>query len=184
MKNGNDRGRALSASEREFLDNLLRKTQPTLIRILKYKLGDMYDDLKDECLSEVYMTAVCNANKLMASEEPEKWLFACTKIIALNRMSSRLKYLSRVTDTDMPNISTGDDVFELALYNIWLEQDVYRRLKEELTPREREVFTLMFEEKLSCKEISQRLSVSESTLWNIRKSIKDKYRYAIKNKLF
>ena len=175
---------ALSAQEKEFLEKLLEKEYVLIMRVTEKMLGESYLSLKDEALSELHLLMIRKIKELMRHESPEKWVVTAAKYIALHVKTEQAKYQSNFSDTDIDDVLYAEDVFEMALYNIWLENDVYSLLKNELTIREAQVFELMFEQKLSCIEIMQKLGVSESTVWNIRKSIKDKYCYAIKNKLF
>ncbi len=175
---------ALSVQEREFLEKLLEKEYPLIMRVTEKMLCENYTNLKDECLSQLHLLLIRKVKELMHHPSPEKWVVTATKYIAIHVKAERAKHLENFSDTDMDDILYTEDVCEMALYNIWMEKDVYSLLKNELTSREAQVFELMFEQKLSCKEITQKLGVSESTVWNLRKSIKDKYCYAIKNKLF
>lgn len=184
MKHSENSINALSAQEKEFLEKLLEKEYVLIVRVTEKMLGESYLSLKDEALSELHLLMIRKIKELMRHESPEKWVVTAAKYIALHVKTELAKYQSNFSDTDIDDVLYAEDVFEMALYNIWLENDVYSLLKNELTPREAQVFGLMFEQRLSCKEIMQKLGVSESTVWNIRKSIKDKYSYTIKNKLF
>lgn len=184
MKHSEKPVSSLSLREREFLEQLLEKEYPIIIRVTERMLGESYLSLKDEALSELHLLLIRKIKELMRHESPEKWVVTAAKYIALHVKTEQAKYQSNFSDTDIDDVLYAEDVFEMALYNIWLENDVYSLLKNELTPREAQVFELMFEQRLSCKEIMQKLDISESTVWNIRKSIKDKYSYTIKNKLF
>lgn len=184
MKHSEKPVSSLSVQEREFLEQLLEKEYPIIIRVTERMLGENYRDLRDEALSELHLLLIRKVEELQRHPSPEKWVVTATKYIAIHVKAERAKHLNNFSDTDMDEILFTEDVFEMALYNIWMEKDVYSLLKNELTSREAQVFELMFEQKISCKEIMQRLKVSESTVWNLRKSIKDKYCYAIKHKLF
>ena len=174
----------LSAEEREFLEQLLSKMHPAITHTMKKHLGNMYNDLCDDCLSDAYWLAVNKVSEMMKLEKPGKWLIGATRILSANIKRVRCRQLNRVSLESIEDIECSDDLFEIVLHNIWMEQDAYNYLKRELTKRELEVFELMFEQRKECSEISKKLDISESTVWNIRKNIKDKYRYAIKNKLF
>lgn len=56
---------------------------------------------------------------------------------------------------------------------------MYNTLKKELTKRELEIFELMFEQHKTDKEIANELNITETTIKNIKESIKEKYRCAI-----
>jgi DNA-binding CsgD family transcriptional regulator len=174
----------LSVEEREFLDRLLSKSHAAITYTMKKHLGDMYNDLCDDCLSDIYWLAVNKVSDMIKLNKPEKWLIGATKILSANIKRVRCRQLNQISLESIEDIECSDDLFEIVLHNIWMEQDAYNYLKRELTKRELEVFELMFEQRKACVEISKELDISESTVWNIRKNIKDKYRYAIKNKLF
>lgn len=184
MENNSRETCELSLEERKFLNQLLSNQYYAITYTMKKYLGDMYSELCDECLSDVYWLAVHKVRKIMELSCPEKWLLVATKILSLNSKRRHFKQLNYVSLESIEDVVVSDDIFEIALHNIWMEQDVYNRLKEELTRRELEIFELMFEKHKSYSQIASELKISESTVWNIRKTIKDKYRYAIKNKLF
>lgn len=184
LENKSEDLHTLSSEESEFLGQLLAKERSTVLYVIKNVLGNLYTELRDECLSEVYWLAMRKVDDMMHFQNPDKWIVVSAKYVALHVKYTRCKYLDHISTEDIEDIEFSEDVFETALYNIWLEQDVYNLLKKELTKRERQVFELIFEQNKSCKEVAAQLGISESTVWNIRKSIKDKYRYAIKNKLF
>lgn len=79
-----DNPQKLSSEESEFLEQLLIKEQSVILNILKCKLGEMYDDLRDECVSEICWLAVHKVDVLMNCTYPDMWLATSTKYIALN----------------------------------------------------------------------------------------------------
>ena len=184
MKHSENPINALSLTEREFLENLLEKEYVLITRVTEKMLGESYLSLRNEALGELHLLLIQKIKELMNHESPEKWLVIAAKFNALHVKAEHARYLNKFSDTDMEDVLYSEDVFETALYNIWMEKDVYSLLKKELTSREAQVFELMFEKKLPCAEIMHKLDISESTVWNIRKSIKDKYTYAIKHKFF
>lgn len=184
MKHSENPINALSLTEREFLENLLEKEYVLITRVTEKMLGESYLSLRNEALSELHLLLIRKIKELMRHESPEKWLVTAAKFNALHVKTEHARYVNNFSDTDMEDVLYSEDIFETALYNIWMEKDVYSLLKNELTSREAQVFELMFEQKLPCAEIMHKLDISESTVWNIRKSIKDKYTYAIKHKFF
>ncbi len=184
MRPPNDNMQKLSAEERVFLEQLLTKERSIITSILRSRLAELYYDLKDECASDICWVAIHKVDVLMNCPHPVKWLATATKYIALNAVRRRYKRIDQTSSKNVMDVAFPEDVFEMALYNIWLEQDAYNILKKELTKRELEVFELMVEQKKTHQEISKELNMTESTVRSIKKNIKDKYRYAIRHKLF
>ncbi len=184
MKTKNNNVQMLSSEKRAFLERLLTKEQSTITSILRSRLGELYDDLKDDCMSDLCWLAIHKIDVLMNCEYPGKWLASSTKYIALKAKRERYTQFNHTSIKDIADVAFPEDVFEMALYNIWLEQDAYNVLKKELTKRELEVFELMAEQQKNHEEIARELNMTESTVRNIKKNIKDKYRYAIRHKLF
>lgn len=180
----NDNMEKLSSEKKAFLEQLLTKEQFALANILRSRLGGLYEDLKDECVSDICWLAIDKIDVLMNCQYPGKWLAASTKYIALKAKRERYTQFNHTSIKDIADVAFPEDVFEMALYNIWLEQDAYNILKKELTKRELEVFELMVEQQKPHEEIARELNMTESTVRNIKKNIKDKYRYAIRHKLF
>lgn len=172
----------LSPEEREFLSRLLEEKRSTILYVMKEMLDDTYYRLRDDCLSELYLLAVRKIDVLIKHPSPGRWLIVAAKYLALNARSKSAHRTEPVPLEEIEALPSSEDVFETALYNIWTEQDIYGRLKSELTKREREIFELLFEQQKSAVSVAAELGISESTVWNIRKSIKDKYKAAIKKK--
>lgn len=174
----------LSSKESEFLQQLLTKEQSAILRIIKNTLGELYDNLKDDCLSDVFWLTVQKIKLLMKYQYPDRWLARSTKLVVMNVINSRNRQCAKTADIDVDNVAFSEDISELAIYNIWMEQDAYNALKRELTKRELQVMELMCEQDKTLQEIAKELNITQTTVRNIKKSIKDKYRYAIQNKLF
>lgn len=174
----------LSSEESEFLQQLLEKEQSAILRIIKNSLGASYYDLKDDCLSNVFLLAVHKIKIVMKCKYPDRWLARSTRLAVMNAIRSRNNRFSQTASIDVDSVALSEDVSELAIYNIWMEQDAYNALKRELTKRELQVMELMCEQDKTTQEIAKELKITQTTVRNIKKSIKDKYRYAIQNKLY
>ncbi len=182
MKKRKDIERKLSPEENRFLEQFLSKEKSFLMRLIKKNLGDAYDDLKDDCLSDIYWLLMRRADEIMTYRYPELWLATAVKFVSYNLVRARNKTHGYIKDIDIHRVSFSQDIFELAMYNIWCDEDIYNLLKKELTKRELQLFELMFEQGKTNKEISKILGIEEVTIRNIKKHIKDKYRDALKNK--
>ena len=80
--------------------------------------------------------------------------------------------------SDIPHEETG---YEEVIYKIWLENNSIKKLLDTLTAHEREIYELIYKEKLTSKQVAIRLGISDSTVRNLNANIKAKIKKAIKN---
>lgn len=176
--------RELTIDEREFLDKLLEKNKSLLLHVIKIVTGKLYNTLGEECLSELHCLAIRKIDKIIVAEYPDRWLITSAKYIALELLRRYKDEPDTVPIWDVADQLVIDDVFEEARYNIWMEQHVLDKIPLKLTNRERQIYDLMIIQKMSCEEVSRKLNISESTVWNIRAAIVKKIAKIIKNDLF
>ena len=176
--------RELTTAEREFLGNLLEKNKPLLLHVIKIITGKLYNTLGEECLSELHCLTIRKIDKLIAKENPDRWLITAAKYIALELMRRYKNEPDTVLIWEVADQLVMDDVFEEARYNIWMEQHVLDKLPLKLTNRERQIYNLMIIQKMSCEDVARELNISESTVWNIRAAVVKKIEKIIKNDLF
>ena len=76
------------------------------------------------------------------------------------------------------------DIFEEAVYEIWLESKVPEKLIANLTKREREVYHKIYIENKKPKEAAKELELSINAVNNIHKNLRDKIKDDVKRKNF
>lgn len=174
----------LTPEQAEFLDDLLSKNRNNIKRAVSAVLKDNFKLHGDDCISEVSLLAIKKVKKLQKHNNPNGWLMVASKKTAANYIRkeyTRLKNTGREIVCDIPTDSNA--VYEDALYNIWMEDGTIEKLLNELTPREKEVYELLYKQDMTSKQAGERLGISASTVRSIDADIKDKIKYAVKKKI-
>ena len=71
-------------------------------------------------------------NKLKNHENPDGWIVVAAKNIALNAIRKHNTQLKHTSAEEIIDIPVEDNVFESALYNIWLKDGVIEKLLDKL----------------------------------------------------
>ncbi len=184
MNNKNDKKHKLTPEESVFLRDLLVENKNNIKNAVRSVLKTNFKYLVEDCISEVTLLVLQNPKTLMEHKNPNGWIVVASKRVASNLIRkeyTRLKNTGKEITYDIP---TGKDtVHEDALYNIWMENKSIETLLKELTPREKEVYDLVYRKRLTSKKAGELLGISASTVRNIDSNIKEKIKYAVKKKL-
>lgn len=183
MLNRLKEAKALTNEERDFLDDLLSKNKPIFLHVIKIITGDLYNVFGDECLSELHCLSIRKIKKLMSVEHPERWLITASKYIAIEFVRRYGNGRGSVPIDDVADQLAKDDVFEEARYNILMREFTLDKIMKKLTKRQKQIFEMMIVQKMSCEEVSRKLNISESTVWNTRASLVKRVEQIIKNDL-
>ena len=175
--------KALTNEEREFLEDLLSKNKPIFLHVIKIATGDLYDVFGDECLSELHCLSIRKIKNLMSVENPKRWLTTASKYIAIEFVRRYGNGRGSVPIDDVADQLANDDVFEEARYNILMREFTLDKIMNKLTKRQKQIFEMMIVQKMSCEEVSRKLNISESTVWNTRASLVKRVEEIIKNDL-
>ena len=162
----------LTEKQRSFLDGLIRENKHYISNTVLNTLGSAFSCLYEECISELYLLACLKINIAEAHPNPAAWIIVCARLTAHTVMQKRKKDALNVPPDE--DICDDRDVFDEALYNIWIENGVASKLIEELTPREKEVYNLIYIKGKRPEEAAKLLGISHSTVRNIRKQLKEK----------
>ncbi len=174
----------LTAEESNFIMELFNGRKELYEAIIRKTLGSVYQYLAEDTVSELYLLACNKIDILKAHPCPEKWLTVAARMTAQRNIQKHLKDLNTSTLDEINEHSCKSDVFEDAVYNIWLENKVPERLIAQLTKREQEIYFKTYIENKTPKDISKELNISENNVRNVNKNLKDKIRDAIKRKKF
>lgn len=183
MLNRLKEAKALTNEERDFLEKLLIENKPILLHVIQIVTGDLYDVFGDECLSELHCLSMRKIKKLMSVENPKRWLTTASKYIAIEFVRRYGSGRGSVPLDDVYEQLANDDVFEEARYNILMREFTLDKIMNKLTKRQKQIFEMMIVQKMSCEEVSRKLNISESTVWNTRASLVKRVEQIIKNDL-
>ena len=180
MYNVEKRNYVLIPEECNFIETLILKNESIVRSVLKSALCEKFDQLGEECIGDLYLLMCEKIDKLKQHENPDAWMIVAVKNIAFNairKYNLRLKHTSNEELTDIP---VPDNVFERALYDIWLQDGFIDKLLDKLTPHERQIYNYLYRKRLPTKKVAEMLGVSESTIRNINATIKKKIKNGIK----
>lgn len=181
MKNTNKRNVVLTERQSMFVIELLESYGNLAKIIAQSTLGNYYSYLLEDCIAELYLL-ICEKIAIIEKHpNPKAWIIVAAKTTALKLIKKHKKdSLSQSLDLDVASdLIDETDVFEEALYDIWLEEKVPEKIISSLTKRERVIYQKLYIEKKKPKIVAKELGISVSTVWNFNKLIKEK----IKNKI-
>lgn len=174
MKNAEERKFILTSEECDYIEKLIIKNESVVRSVIRSALGEKFDQIGDECMSDLYLLMCEKIDKLKKHENPDGWLIVSAKNIALNAKRKHNTQLKHMIVEERTYIRAEDNVFENALYNIWLEDGAIDKILARLTPRETEIYNYLYRKRLSCKQTAKITGLSESTVRNINANIKKK----------
>ena len=174
----------LEPHEAEYIRDLIIRNQFIIRHTVKSVLNDKFDQIGDDCISEIYFLACKKISILKKHEKPDAWITVASRKVAQNMVRKYNTVLNKTADEEITDITSEDNVFEDALYNIWLEEGAIDKLLNTLTPHEREIYNLIYKNRLSSKEVAKIMAVSDSTIRNTVATIKLKIKKSIETKLF
>ena len=174
----------LTTDEAEYIKDLIIRNEHIIRAVVGSILREKFDQIGEDCISEIYLLACKKIEVLKKHEKPDAWITVVSKKVAQNTARKHNTVLNNSTDDNITNVRTEDDIFEDALYNIWMEDGSIDKLLNTLTPHEREIYDLIYKKRLSSKEAAILMDISDSTIRNTVAKIKQKIKNAIETKLF
>ncbi len=174
----------LTTDEAEYIRDLIIRNEYIIRAEVRLVLRDKFEQIGEDCIGEIYLLACQKITVLKKHEKPDAWITLAAKRVAQNMVRKHNTLLKRSTDEEIIDVGTEDNVYEDALYNIWMEDGSIDKLLNTLTPHEREIYNLIYKERLPSKEAAKIMGVSDSTIRNTVAMIKRKIKNAVDTKLF
>lgn len=174
MTDAEKRDYVLTAEECDYIEKLILKNESIVRAVIRSALVEKFDQIGDECMSDLYLLMCEKIDLLKNHKNPDGWLIVAARNIALNTLRKHNAHLSRTYGEEISNVRAEDNVFESALYNIWLEDGVIDKVLATLTPHEKEIYNYIYRERLPYKKIAEIMCISESTARNINANIRRK----------
>lgn len=184
MNNSEKTQMNLSVDDAKYIEELITRNEYIIRAAVRAVLRDKYTQIGEDCIGEIYLLACEKIAVLKEHAKPDGWILVASRKVALSSAKKHNALLNKIADEDIDSIPSEDDVFEDALYSIWLDNGEIDRLLEVLTPREREIYDLLYIKNLSPKRSAEVLGISESTIRNTGSNIKTKIKNAMKTRLF
>lgn len=184
MNRKNIKNIPLSKSDAEFIADLIYKNENYIKNIVYNTLRYENRYLADDTISELHLLMCRKIEVLKVHTCPKAWIMVAAKRTAQGMIAKHQKdSLSVPIDTELL-LSEESDVFETAVYDIWLENKVPEKLISRLSKREREIYHKIYIEGKTTKEIASELNISMNSVQNIHKNLRDKIKDAVKRKDF
>ncbi len=174
----------LTSDEAEYIRDLIIRNEYIIRAVVKSILREKFDQIGDDCISEIYLLACNKIAVLKKHANPDAWITVASKKVAQNMARKHNTFLKNSTDDEITDASVEDNIFEDALYNIWMEDGSVDKLLNTLTLHEREIYDLIYKKCLSSKEVAILMGTSDSTIRNTVVKIKRKIKNAIETILF
>ena len=162
----------LTQTQKEFLESLINENKRLISNTVLNTLGKAFSFLYEDCISELYLLACLKISVAQSHPNPVGWIIVCARLTAYTLMQNHKRDINSVPLED--SLSDATNVFDEVLYSIWIENDAVLKIINTLTPREREVYNLIYIQGKKPEEAASLLGISHSTVRNIRKQLKDK----------
>lgn len=174
----------LTKKEAYFIENLIEYNEKHIKNVIHSTLGSENQYLAEDTINEFYLLMCEKIEILKAHPCPQAWILVAAKYTAQGMVHKHKKDLLSVSLDEVSYKLGETDVFEDAVYEIWLENKVSEKLIANLTKREREIYYKIYIEKKKPKEIAAELNISANAVRNINKNLRDKIKDDIKRKNF
>ncbi len=174
----------LSAEDSKLLSQLIEANEKSIRVTIYNTLGSVYSYLADEAVGELLLLACEKIDTIKTHCSPKAWLLVAARHVAQSVMKKHKKDLLVVEYNAIEKQASNDNVFEDALFAIWIENKVPQKLLALLTKREREVYYKLYIEKKTPKQAAEELGVKRNLINNVNKNLKDKIKDALKQNKF
>ncbi len=157
----------LSQPQADFVRNLIIRNDTLVRTLLKSTLGDLYGSLGDECIGELHLLACEKAAELMEHPNPDGWLIKACKLKGLEqrRKATAVRTVPLAEINELPACGAADDSARLAAV---LERLGAMEDTDLLTPRERQIYCLIYIKDKTVEQTAKLLGISEKTVHNTR----------------
>jgi len=184
MKRKDKSVKPLSREDAKYIESLLSENQKAINTTIYNTLGKDYYSLAEDALGELCLLACEKIETLKTHVCPKAWLIIAAKLVSFDLIREKNREYKRVPLKDVLTTPEEPEVFEEVLYSIWTENHVPQKLLSLLTKQEAVVYSMIYKEGKTVKEIANELNIVENTVRNIHKHLRDKITDAIKRNIF
>ncbi len=174
----------LTADEAEYIEDLIMRNEYVIRAAVKLVLREKFEQVGEDCISEICVLACKKIAILKKHENPDAWIAVASRKVAQNVARKHTTITKKTRHDEITDKGSLSDVFEDAVYNIWMEDGAIDKLLNTLTPHEREIYDLIYKRRLTAKTAADSLGISASTVRNTVAIIKRKIKSAVETKLF
>ena len=174
----------LTKDDSLFIEQLIEQNGKYINNIIYNTLGPNNKYLAKDAISELYLLMCEKIDTLRTHPSPKGWILVAARRTAQGMIAKYIKDTLSVSLDDVLYELSETDVFEDAIYEIWLENKVPEKLIAHLTKREREIYCKIYIENKKPKIVAKELKISINAVHNIHKNLRDKIKDDIKRKNF
>ncbi len=167
-----------------FIEKLIKENLSSIKNTIYNTLGQQYKYLAEDTVNELYLL-MCRKIEILKNHDcPKAWLIVASKRVSQGMINKQKREMPTVSPENISRHIGKSDIFEDAVYDIWLENKVPEKLISRLTKREREIYHKIYIENKEPNDIAKELNISASSVRNIHKNLRDKIKDDIKRKNF
>ena len=138
----------MTPEQKEMIGQLMRQYAPLMVQLTFRRTGD--PQLSEELVQETFLTACKKADIVCSHEKPQAWLYQTLQYLTMKE-TNKACHRREQSSEDLQDLGAADD--PLAFHEI---------LPRNLTTEERRILILRFEHRLSHREITEILGISEA----------------------
>lgn len=184
MKRKQNSAKPLSREDAKYIESLLKENENAINTTIYNTLGHTYKAMAEDAIGELCLLMCERIETLKTHECPKAWLIVSAKFVALGLIRKQNKETDAISLDNIIAGTKGTEVFDEVLYAIWLENKAPEKLIATLSKRESEVYRKIYIEKKTVKETAKELDITENTIRNVHKNLRDKIVNAIKRNNF
>lgn len=174
----------MTQEERAAVEQIAKENQHLIRHTVQKILGQEHRDLVEDCIQTVLLTICEQIDVLRQHMNPIGWIVKTSKNVAYNAIHARKMSGFDETLDETVTADPSQDIVDEVLYDDWVKNDVKEQLLSRLSKREKEVYTLLYIQKLTSTEAAEELHISVSTVRNIHKNLRDRIKTDIKEHNF
>lgn len=179
MKKVDDNSIKLTPQQAEFVKNLIITNEFIIKAQIKSVLQDNYYQHGDDCFGDVCLIACQKIAVLETHENPSAWVVVAARNAAINMARKIATKTNNTAEQEVSDSPCEEMGYEEVIFKVWLENNSIEKLLNILTPHEREIYNLVYIEKLTSKQVAEKLNISASTVRTISITLKNKIKNAI-----
>ncbi len=160
----------LNCEESAFIEELVLRNDTLIRNVLMGVLAENFRHLTDECIAETYLLACRRADVLKDHPNPDGWVVKTAKTKALELLNKH-KNEKLLPLEEALSVSAHQNVEEEAQYNIWQERFYISEVLSSLSKREKQIYKLLYIDRLSVPIAAKTLGISEKTVLNVRRKM-------------
>lgn len=167
-----------------FIEKLIEENMHDIKNVIYNTLGQQYRYLAEDTVNELYLLVCQKVDILKAHDCPKAWLLVASKRVSKGMINKQKREMPSVSPENISLYMGKSDIFEDAVYDIWLENKVPEKLISRLTKREQEIYHKIYIENKKVKDVATELNITDNAVRNIHKNLRDKIKDDINQKNF